>query len=94
MSSNWPPDLSSVKVKRNLIRERLEQKKKERLDNSSGNLNILDPIKTETEDSKLGLNLKQEPGKCPILLSSYHRILISTHAFSSRYRRVTSIVSL
>lgn len=61
MSSNWA-DLSGGRVKRNLIRERLEQKKKERLDNSSGNLSHLDPIKTETpEDTKANF-VKQEPG--------------------------------
>lgn len=57
MSSNWA-DLSAGKVKRNLIRERLEQKKKERLDNSSGNLILLE--KSEPDDSKSGIIVKQE----------------------------------
>lgn len=67
MSTNWA-DLSGGKVKRNIIRERLEQKKKERLDNSSGNLNLLDTIKPEPEDSKLGVGLtvKQESGTLSI----------------------------
>lgn len=54
MSSNWA-DLPAGKVKRNLIRLRLEQKKKERLDNSSGN------IKSEPDETKVGIVIKQEP---------------------------------
>lgn len=60
MSSNWTDLAGGKVVKRNIIRERLEQKKKERLDNSSGNLNLLETIKPEPEDSKL--TVKQEPG--------------------------------
>lgn len=68
MSSNWG-DLSEGKVKRNIIRERLEQKRKERQDNSSESHNILEGIKAEpVEDTKLGLDIKQEHGKQPIEL--------------------------
>lgn len=64
MSSSWT-DLSEGKVKRNIIRERLEQKRKERQDNSTENHNLLDAIKSESvEDTKLGgLDVKPEIGE-------------------------------